>query len=96
MKAEIFIQTRKEAEKMQREIFEDMLSKMLPKMLRAANRKEYLTTKDLRDDFGISYQLQKYYRDEGQIPFSQEGNKIWYKTAEIEQFVDDRRIEAKK
>lgn len=97
MKSEIFIQSRKEHVETQKQVFKDLLEDLLPKMLRKSNRKEWLTTKDLKEDFGISYQSQQYYRDEGKIPFYQEGRKIWYKTSEIEdEFLGERKIEAKK
>jgi hypothetical protein len=92
MNAEVFIPTEEKFKEMQKKLFKQMLHQELPKIIRAANRKEWLTTKDLRDDFGISYELQKYYRDEGLISYSQQGRKIWYETESVEKFISDRKI----
>jgi propanediol utilization protein len=92
MKSEIFIPNAEEFEEMQRKLFKQMLRQELPKIIRAANRKEFLTTKDLKDDFGISHELQQYYRDQHLLSYSQEGRKIWYKTTDVEKFINDRKI----
>lgn len=80
----------------QEELFEQMLETKLPKLLRQSTRKQYLTTKDLKDDYGISYELQKYYRDEELLSFSQQSRKIWYDADDIDQFMFERKIQANK
>lgn len=92
----LFVQSEQQLRKTQREIVTETLHEVLPKILRSTKTKKYLTTKDLKEDYNIGYELQKYYRDEGLLGFSQEGRKIWYRTSEIEKFILDRRVEAKK
>jgi len=71
---------------------ESILKSRIPQIIRQANRKEYLTTGEVEELTGISSRMQKYHRDEGNLPFSQEGRKIIYRTEDIEQFLDERRV----
>lgn len=91
MNTQVFIPTREEFARMQKELFMELLHQEIPKLVRKANRKEYLTTADFEELYGCSRELQKYYRDEG-LPYSQEGRKIWYRTEDVERFMDERRV----
>lgn len=87
----VFIPTRNEYEQILKDTVDSILTRRIPEILRRADRKPYLTTKDLKDLYGISYRMQKYYRDECNLPFVQEGKKIIYDTVEFEHFLDGRK-----
>ena len=80
-----------------RELFQEQLEaalqRRIPEIIRRASRKEYITTTELQELTGMSPRMQAYHRENGHLPYSQEGRKIWYKTADVERFFDDRRIE---
>lgn len=82
-----------------RELFREELAAELkiqiPAIMRQANRKEYITTKEFKELTGCSHRVQQYLRNENKIPYSQEGRKIIYKTTDVEKFMDERRIEAR-
>lgn len=92
MNAEIFIPTEQKFEEILERKFNEMLSRRVPEIIRAANRKEWLTTSDFEELFGVSSRMQKYYRDECGLPFSQQGRKIFYKTSDVEKFMQERRV----
>jgi hypothetical protein len=60
--------------------------------IRQANRKDFLTTSDVKELTGMSSRMQQYHRDEGNLPYHQEGRKIIYRTEDIERFWDERKI----
>ena len=71
---------------------ESVLQSRIPNIIRQANRKEFLTTSEVEELTGMSSRMQKYHRDEGNLPYHQEGRKIIYRTEDVERFWDDRRI----
>lgn len=75
---------------------EKKLLEILPKILREANQKEYLNTRDVRDQFSISYRSQQYLRDSKQIPFSQDGRRILYNRVDILRWLENRRLNRRK
>lgn len=81
-----------------KELFSRELDKVLrrriPQLIRAANRKEYLTTGDVKELTGLSSRMQKYHREAGNLPWAQEGRKIIYRTVDVERFIEERMIEA--
>lgn len=95
MNADIFIPTKKEFQDIISETVDAILAQRIPEIIRRANRKEYITTAEFKDLTGCSHRVQQYLRDENKIAFSQEGRKIFYKTTDVEQFMDDRRIESR-
>jgi len=82
-----------------KELFKNELDSILkvriPEIIRQANRKTYLTTSDLEELTGMTSATQKYHRDAGNLPYSQEGRRILYRTEDVEKFISDRRIEIK-
>lgn len=54
----LFVQSEEQLKQTQREVVKKTLQKVLPKILRASNTKKFLTTKDLKEDYGIGYELQ--------------------------------------
>ena len=94
MQSNVFVPTRSEYEEILESVFDRMLSRRVPEIIRAANRQEWRTTSDFEEMFGVSARRQKYYRDECGLPFSQEGRKIFYKTTDVEEFMQQRRVNA--
>lgn len=94
MQSNVFVPTRSEYEEILETVFDRMLTRRIPEIIRAANRKEYLTTKEFEELTGCSSRVQHYLRTEGKIPFSQEGRKIFYKTTDVEEFMQQRRVNA--
>jgi len=92
MENQIFIPTKKEFQEIISETVDALLSRRIPQIIRQANRKEYLTTSDLEELTGMSAPTQKYHRDAGNLPYSQEGRRILYRTEDVERFISDRRI----
>ncbi|HKK44508.1 MAG TPA: hypothetical protein VJ964_03240 [Balneolaceae bacterium] len=96
MNADVFVPTRKEHEEITEQKMEAVVKRLFPKLIRAANRKPWLTTSDFEELFGVSSRLQKYYRDELDLPYYQESKKILYKTDEIESWFSERKVNGNK
>lgn len=96
MKNQIFIPTKEEFKEIISDTVDSILARRIPQIIRQANSKAYLTTKEVEKLTGMSYRMQKYHRDAGNLSFSQDGRKIIYRTIDVEQFIEERRIEGKK
>jgi hypothetical protein len=94
MNHDIFIPTEKKFRQILEDTVESILDQRIPKIIRRANRKEVLTTSELKELTGMSFRMQKYHRDQGNLPFSKSGRKIFYRTEDVEKFMEERRIEA--
>jgi hypothetical protein len=92
MTENVFVPTKEKYEEILEQKFEDVVKRLFPKLIRSARRKEWLTTTDFEELFGISKRLQKYYRDELDLPFYQESKKILYKTDEVESWFAERKV----
>lgn len=90
----IIVVTKAEFREFVEETVGSLLERKIPKIIRRANRKEYLTTAEFEELTGCSSRAQHYYRSKGLIAFSQEGRKIFYRTEDVEKFMEERRIEA--
>ena len=95
MQEKVFIPTREEFKEILSETVGSILDKRIPKIIRRANRKEYITTAEFKELTGCSHRKQHYLRSEKKIPFSQEGRKIFYRTEDVEKFMEERRIESR-
>jgi hypothetical protein len=93
MKNQIFIPTKEEFKEIISDTVDSILARRIPQIIRQANSKTFLTTKDVEKLTGMSSRMQKYHRDAGNLSFSQEGRKIIYRTEDIERFIEERRIE---
>jgi len=93
MENQIFVPTKKEFQEIISETVDKLLTRRIPQIIRQANRKEFLTTSDFEELTGMTSALQKYHRDSGNLPFSQEGRRIIYKTSDVETFIQERRVD---
>ncbi|MEX2574150.1 MAG: helix-turn-helix domain-containing protein [Balneolaceae bacterium] len=96
MENNIFIPTEAKFKEVLGETVDKILERRIPQIIRQANRKEYLTTKEFKELTGCSYRIQHYLREEGKISYSQEGRKIFYRTEDIETFMRERRVNSAK
>lgn len=52
--------------------------------------REYLDNQDVCVRLNVSKRTLQYYRDSGKISFTCIGNKVYYRTADIERFLNER------
>ncbi len=64
-----------------------------PKMKDSFQR-DWLTTEDVMEMLSCSRRTVQNYRDEGKIPYSQNGRKILYPRSGIEEFLKDNMVKA--
>jgi len=95
MNTNVFIPTEEKFEEILERKVDALLTRRIPEIIRRANRKEYLTTAEFKELTGCSHRVQQYLRNEGKIPYSQEGRKIFYKTTDVERFMEARRVNDK-
>lgn len=56
----------------------------------------YLNTTDFHELTGISYKKQSYLREKKKIAYSKHKRSITYKREDVEKFLEDHRVPAKK
>ena len=95
MEKAVYVASEEQFRKFLAETVDSILSRRIPEIMRKANRKEFLTTKEFKELTGCSHRVQQYLRNEGKITFSQEGRKIFYRTVDVEKFMEERRVHAK-
>lgn len=71
----------------------EAVKEQVPKM-KDHFQKDWLTTEEVMEMMSVSRRTVQNYRDEGKIPFSQEGRKILYPREGIEAFLRDNMIKA--
>ena len=78
----------------------DELNKRVQSLVTRFNEKEkphdqvWLTNEELEKLLKISKRTTQLYRDNGMIPYSQVGNKIYYKLSDIEHFLESHLTKA--
>lgn len=77
------------------EAVQDGLDDTLPQAIRRANRKDYLTKKDLMELTGWSARTVEYKKSERKIPFIRRGRTILFPTKEVYAWLEEGRVEAK-
>jgi hypothetical protein len=74
------------------EIIREVISEELPKLIREAMQKEYLTPKELKELTGWSQRKMFYLRQTEQIPFIQHGRSVLYPYNGIIEFLKKHHI----
>lgn len=71
----------------------EAVKEQVPKM-KDSFQKDWLTTEEVMEMMSVSRRTIQNYRDQGKIPYSQEGRKILYPREGIESFLRDNMIKA--
>lgn len=70
------------------------LAESLSKLIKRATKKEYFTSKEVRDLTGFSSRKLCYLRDEGKIDFVQHGKSVMYPAEPLFEFLERHHIRA--
>lgn len=89
-----YIPTKEDLEKAVEVAVQKSIDKTLPDVIRKATRKKWITTDEVMEILQCSRRHVQYLRDSGQLPFSQNGRTIRYDIDEVEDFLNDHKIEA--
>jgi hypothetical protein len=60
------------------------------------NSGQWLNNSEVCGLLRISLRTLQSYRDNGTLPYSQIGHKCWYRTSDIEQFINKQQIKTEK
>jgi excisionase family DNA binding protein len=74
---------------------EKSVSRHIPEAIRNATKKYFLTVDELSQLTGWSRRTIQYLRDSRQLPFYQDGRRILFSTAEIEKYLESKKITAR-
>ena len=91
-KLNVIVLTEDQIKQIITETIESVIEIRIPELMRKVNRKEILTTNELKELTGMSYRMQKYHRENGNLPYSQDGRRIFYLTIDVERFIADRKV----
>jgi len=89
-----YIPSKTELEKTIERQFEKIIANRLPRIIREATSKEYLTIAEVCDLLDVSRRHLQYLRDSGQINYVKNGRKIYFRREDIKEFFDQNLIEA--
>jgi len=92
MQNSAFIPTREELQELIQKAVQEAVSQQVPKVVREATAKEWLTKEELQQLTGWKPRTIQHLRDTRQIPFSQHGHKILYPRKGIMDFLEDNHI----
>lgn len=70
----------------------EILRDEIPKLVREANQKEWLTSKETAKYLSCSTRHLQYLRDTGAIAFTQDAKTIRYHIDDIKEFLNERKI----
>ena len=74
----------------------DALKDILPKVIRQASKKEWLNTNDVMEYLQCSRRHVQYLRDNRVLPFSQEGRTIRYQIDDVDAFLKNHKVKARR
>lgn len=75
------------------QVIKDSVKAQLPQ-LRDSFQKDWLSTEEVMEMMNVSRRTVQNYRDEGKIPYTQEGRKILYPRDGVEDFLRANMIKA--
>lgn len=90
-----YITSKEELREIVNDAVSDLFKKELPKILRKAQRKEWLTVEELSELTGWSRRTIYYLKNQERIPYSQENHRILFPTDGIEDYLRSNEIKPK-
>ena len=88
----IIVASEKELQEMINIAIEKTFKELLPKAIREASRKEWLTTEEVMKILNCSRRHVQYIRDSNQITFHQHRRTIRYHIDDIEEFLEQGKV----
>ncbi len=92
---QVYIPTKEDLEEIIDRRIKKNLNDVLPKAIRKATRKEWLTTDDVMEILQCSRRHVQYLRDSEQLSYSQNGRTIRYHIEDVERFLNSQKVEAR-
>lgn len=88
-----FIPTKEDLKEIIRDAVQETVDKSLPGAIRKATRKKWLTTDEVMELLQCSRRHVQYLRDSDQLPYSKNGRVIRYDIDDVEEFLNDHKVE---
>ena len=88
--------TKEDLEKFRNDIIQEVRGSIEKVSVSSARPDEYLSSAEVIEILGVSDKQFAKYRQQRRITFSQIGRKIYVKRSDLEKFLDQYRIEARK
>jgi len=92
----LYVPTKDELKTVVSEAVQDAIKVKLPETIRRATQKKWLSTEEVCEILNVSRRHLQHLRDTGQIPYSQHGRKIYFKSEDLEEFFEEHYIEAQR
>jgi excisionase family DNA binding protein len=87
-----YITSKSELEEIVNSAVQNLLEQELPRLLRKAKRKDWLTVEELSELTGWSKRTIYYLKSQNRIPYSQENHRILFPTDGIEEYLRSNQI----
>lgn len=91
-----YIPTKEDMKQLIREVVSETVDQKLPGAIRKATRKKWLTTDDVMEVLQCSRRHVQHLRDSELLPYSQTGRTIRYDIEDVEDFLNEHKVTARK
>lgn len=88
----VIVMEPKELERLVSEAVDRTVSEKVPEIVKRITRDTWMTTEDVENEFKLTRPQQKHYRDTRQISFTKHKRKIFYKRADVVEFMGRNQI----
>ena len=89
---EVKLITAEEFEQLKTDLIITVREELAKSSVNGGNEDDYLTSKQVCEELGISSRQFQKYRDERRIAFSQFGRKIYVRRSDLNEFIASHRI----
>ncbi|QXD17025.1 helix-turn-helix domain-containing protein [Rhodocaloribacter litoris] len=72
------------------------LTEALPRAVRAATTKPYLTTEEVREWLGVSERTIRYLTSRRKLPYIKRGNRVLFRTEDVLRYVEEGAVPARR
>lgn len=90
---ETYIASKQELQKAITEAVQNAVTEKLPEIINKATRKEFYTIQEVCEMLDVTRRHLLYLRQSGQISYVQNGRKIYFRAADLEDFFNQNLIE---
>jgi excisionase family DNA binding protein len=88
-----YIPTKEDLEEIVSRTVQKTVKEALPEAIHKATRKKWLTTDEVMEILQCSRRHVQYLRDSEQLPYSQNGRTIRYHIEDVENFLNEGKVE---
>jgi len=91
----VIVMEPEELERLVSEAVDRTVSERVPEIVKRITEDTWMTTEDVENEFKLTRPQQAHYRDTRQLSFTKHKRKIFYKRADLVDFMEENHIPAR-